>query len=75
MYFTQNYGERLLAQMIGAMIMIGIGLLGSFLTYLILYLVPIAPFVWVFDRYMCRPSNMTSYQHTWVLCLGLGSSS
>ena len=38
--------------MIGALIVIAVGLVGSFITYFILYIIPIGPFVWVFDRYV-----------------------
>lgn len=47
----QNYGERLLSQFIGALIMIGIGGGGAFITYLILYLLPIRPVAWIFEKY------------------------
>ena len=32
--------------------MIGVGLTGSFITYLVLYIIPIGPFVWLFDKYV-----------------------
>lgn len=47
---SQNYIEQLGAQIIGALIMIGIGFTGSLITYSALYFIPISPFVWVFDK-------------------------
>lgn len=47
----QNYGERLLSQFIGALIMIGVGGIGAFITYFILYLLPISPIAWIFEKY------------------------
>ena len=47
----QNYGERLLSQFIGALIMIAVGGGGAFITYLILYLLPIRPVAWIFEKY------------------------
>ena len=32
--------------------MIGIAAVGSFLMYGLLYIIPIKPFVWVFERYL-----------------------
>ena len=46
----QNYGERLLAQIIGALIMIVVGGGGAFITYFILYIVPIKPVTWCLER-------------------------
>ena len=46
----QSYGERLLAQIIGALIMIGIGGGGAFVTYFILYILPIKPMTWLLER-------------------------
>ena len=48
---TQNYGERILAQLIGAGVMIGIAGVGSILMYWLLYIIPVQPFVRVFERY------------------------
>ncbi len=50
---VQNYGEQLLAQILGALIIISIGLAGSFVVYLALYLVPIQPTVWLLNKYVC----------------------
>ena len=49
---TQNYGERILAQLIGGVVMIGIAAVGTFLTYGLLYIIPVQPFVSVFERYV-----------------------
>ena len=49
-FHSQNYGERLLAQIIGALIMIGISGVGMLLVYSLLYFTPIRPFVWLFER-------------------------
>ena len=51
MHSIQNYGERLLSQVIGALIMIGVGGVGAFITYLILYLLPIRPVAWLLEKY------------------------
>lgn len=51
-HFTiQNYGERLLSQIIGALIMMVIGGGGAFIMYLILYLLPIRPVAWLLEKY------------------------
>ena len=50
LFFPQNYGERLLAQIIGAIAMIGVTAIGTFLMYGFLYIIPIKPFIWVFER-------------------------
>lgn len=50
-HLIQNYGERLLSQVIGALIMIAIGGGGAFITYLILYLLPIRPVAWLLEKY------------------------
>jgi hypoxanthine phosphoribosyltransferase len=47
----QNYGERILSQFIGALIMIAIGGGGAFITYLILYLLPIRPVAYILEKY------------------------
>jgi len=47
---SQNYGERILAQLIGGVVMIGIAGVGTFLMYGLLYVIPVKPFVWVFER-------------------------
>ena len=49
----QNYGERLLAQIVGAVAMIGISVTGTFLMYFLLYIIPIKPFIWLFERLCC----------------------
>lgn len=54
----QNYGERLAAQIIAAVFIIGVSVLGTFIVYGLLYITPIKPFVWVFER----------YEHTLVHC-------
>ncbi len=45
----QSYGERLAAQIIGALIMMGIGLVGSIVLYSTLYFFPIKPFNYIFN--------------------------
>ena len=46
----QNYGERLLSQLVAGLIMIGIGGVGAFLTYFILYIIPIGPLTGVLNK-------------------------
>lgn len=69
-----SYMERLGAQIIGALIMIGVGLVGSFITYFILYVIPIAPFIWLFDRIFCLSPKQSNgsykrlvYRDGWLL--------
>ena len=50
----QKYLERQLAQLLGALLMIAIGLVGSFIMYFILYIIPIKPFVWLCNRYVLQ---------------------
>ena len=50
-FLSQNYGERILAQLIGGVVMIGIAGVGTFLMYGLLYIIPVKPFVWVFERW------------------------
>jgi hypothetical protein len=45
-----NYGERLLAQLLAAVMMVVIGAVGSGLMYGFLYFLPITPFVRIFER-------------------------
>ncbi len=67
---VQNYGEQLLAQILGALIIISIGLAGSFVVYLALYLVPIQPTVWLLNKYVCMyVCIMYVSQQDTVFCL------
>eukprot|EP00731_Ephydatia_muelleri_P027859 Em0019g732a len=43
-------GERILAQILGSLIIFGIGLVSSVLLYGALYVIPINPFVWVMSK-------------------------
>eukprot|EP00731_Ephydatia_muelleri_P027876 Em0019g749a len=43
-------GERILAQIVGSLIIFGIGLVSSVLLYGALYVIPINPFVWVMSK-------------------------
>jgi hypothetical protein len=58
----QSYIERLGTQIIAALIMIGIGLVGSFIVYFVLYIIPISPFVWVFNRLINNDTRFGCFQ-------------
>lgn len=65
-FLMQSYIEQLGAQIIGALIMIGVGLVGSIIIYSALYVIPISPFIRLFDKYVSQTS-FNSDTTIWIL--------
>ena len=47
-----------MAQIIGALIMIGVGGVGAFVMYFILYVLPIKPVAWLLEWYILQYSTV-----------------